>query len=67
MSEQESIFRKAALERLASPERLDDRLASPDRLVERLGLPTYPRALLAALAALLTAGAAFAIWLLLAR
>ena len=56
MSE-ESIFRKAALDRLASPERLD----------ERLGLPTYPRALIAALAALLTAVAAFAIWLLSAR
>ena len=56
MSE-ESIFRKAALDRLASPERLD----------ERLGLPTYPRALMAALAALLAGVAAFAIWLLLAR
>ena len=56
MSE-ESMFRKAALDRLASPERLD----------ERLGLPTYPRALLAALAALLTSVAAFAIWLLSAR
>ena len=56
MSE-ESIFRKAALDRLASPERLD----------ERLGLPTYPRALLAALAALLASVAVFAIWLLLAR
>ena len=56
MSE-ESIFRKAALDRLASPERLD----------ERLGLPTYPRALLAALAALLASVAAFAIWLLLVR
>jgi hypothetical protein len=53
----ESIFRKAALERLASPERLD----------ERLGLPAYPRALLAALAALLLAVAIFAIWLLSAR
>ena len=57
MADQESIFRKAALDRLASPERLD----------ERLGLPTYPRALLGALAALLTAVAAFAIWLLSAR
>ena len=56
MSE-ESIFRKAALDRLASPERLD----------ERLGLPTYPRALLGALVALLASVAAFAIWLLLAR
>ncbi len=57
MSDQESIFRKAALDRLASPERLD----------ERLGLPPYPRALLAALAALLAAVAVFAIWLLLER
>jgi hypothetical protein len=56
MSE-ESIFRKAALDRLASPERTD----------ERLGLPPYPRALLGALAALLVSVAAFAIWLLLAR
>jgi hypothetical protein len=51
------MFRKAAL----------DRLASPDRLDERLGLPAYPLALLVALAALLAAVAAFAIWLLLAR
>jgi hypothetical protein len=36
-----SIFRKAALDRLASPERLDERLA----------LPAYPRGLLAAVAA----------------
>ena len=57
MSEQDSIFRKAALDRLASPERLD----------ERLGLPAYPQALLVALAALLAGVAAFAIWLLLAR
>jgi hypothetical protein len=58
MSEQESsIFRKAALDRLASPERLDERLA----------LPAYPHALLLALAALLAAVAGFAIWLLLAR
>jgi len=57
MAEESSIFRKAALDRLASPERLD----------ERLGLPAYPRALLVALAALLTAVAVFAIWLLLAR
>jgi hypothetical protein len=49
-----SIFRKAALDRLASPERLD----------ERVGLPAYPRALLAALAVLLTFTAAFAAWLL---
>ncbi len=52
-----SIFRKAALDRLASPERLD----------ERLGLPAYPAALLAALAALLAAVAGFTIWLLLVR
>jgi hypothetical protein len=51
------IFRKAALDRLASPERLD----------ERLGLPAYPYALLAALAALLAGVAIFAIWLLLSR
>lgn len=49
-----SIFRKAALDRLASPERLD----------ERVGLPAYPRALLAALAVLLAFTAAFAAWLL---
>ncbi len=53
----DSIFRKAALDRLASPERLD----------ERLGLPAYPRALLGALAALLAAVAAFATWLLSVR
>jgi hypothetical protein len=52
-----SIFRKAALDRLASPERLD----------ERLGLPAYPRALLAFLGALLLAVAAFATWLMLSR
>jgi hypothetical protein len=52
-----SIFRKAALDRLASPERLD----------ERLGLPAYPHALLIALAALLACVAGFAIWLLLSR
>jgi hypothetical protein len=57
LSEQESIFRKAALDRLASPERLD----------ERLGLPAYPAALLLAAAALLAAVAAFAIWLLSVR
>ncbi len=51
------LFRKAALDRLASPERLD----------ERLGLPVYPTAFLLALAALLGAVALFAIWLLLAR
>ena len=52
-----SIFRKAAL----------DRLASPDRLDERLGLPAYPPALLVAVAALLSSVAGFTIWLLLAR
>ena len=53
----ESIFRKAALDRLASPERLDERVA----------LPAYPRWLLAAVAAGLTAAAAFAAWLLASR
>ena len=52
-----SIFRKAAL----------DRLASPDRIDERLGLPSYPRALIATLALLLTLVAVFAAWLLSAR
>ena len=52
-----SIFRKAAL----------DRLASPDRLDERLGLPAYPRALLAVVAVLLALVAGFAAWLLSAR
>lgn len=51
------LFRKAAL----------DRLASPDRLDERLALPSYPRALVATLAILLAAVAAFAAWLLSAR
>jgi len=54
---EESIFRKAALDRLASPERLD----------ERIGLPSYPTGLWAAIAALLAAVCVFAIWLLLAR
>ena len=49
----ESIFRKAALDRLASPERLDERVA----------LPAYPRTLLAAVAIALVAAAAFATWL----
>jgi hypothetical protein len=53
----DSIYRKAAL----------DRLASPDRLDERLGLPTYPRALMAILAVLLALVAAFASWLLSVR
>ena len=52
-----AIFRKAALERLASPERLD----------ERLELPAFPRALVAAAIACLAAVAAFAAWLLLHR
>ena len=52
-----SIFRKAALDRLASPERLD----------ERLTLPIYPRALLVVLALLLALVAGFAAWLLSAR
>lgn len=52
-----SLFRRAAL----------DRLASPDRLDERLGLPAYPHGLILALAALLLAVAAFATWLALAR
>ena len=56
-AEDNSLFRKAAL----------DRLASPDRLDERLGLPAYPGGLLIALAALMVAVAAFATWLLLAR
>ena len=51
------IFRKAALDRLASPERLD----------ERLSLPSYPRVLLVALAVLLALVAAFAAWLLSTR
>jgi hypothetical protein len=57
MAQDSSLFRKAALERLASPDRLD----------ERLGLPAYPRGLLLAVAALLLAVAAFATWLMLAR
>jgi hypothetical protein len=55
--EDSAIFRKAALDRLASPERLD----------ERLELPALPRALLAAAIVCLTAVAAFATWLLLHR
>jgi hypothetical protein len=52
-----SIFRKAAL----------DRLASPDRLDERLRLPAFPTWLLAALALLLVAVAVSSVWLLLSR
>ena len=48
-----SIFRQAALDRLASPERLDERLA----------IPIYPRLLIAAVAALVVALALFAAWL----
>ncbi|HUP97360.1 MAG TPA: hypothetical protein VM073_05440 [Usitatibacter sp.] len=53
----DQLFRKAAL----------DRLASPDRLDERLGVPTYPRSLLAAVGVLLALVAVFAAWLLSAR
>ena len=53
----ESVFRKAALDRLASPERLDERLA----------LPAYPRGFIALLALVLAAVAAFAAWLLASR
>lgn len=52
-----TIFRKAALDRLASPERID----------ERLSLPSYPRALLAAIVVLLGLVAGFAAWLLSAK
>jgi hypothetical protein len=48
-----SIFRKAALERLASPERLD----------LRPGLPRYPRRLAGALVLLAAAVLVFAAWL----
>lgn len=54
MAGDETLFRKAAL----------DRLASPDRLDERLGLPRYPRVLLLVLALLLAAAAAFTAWLI---
>jgi hypothetical protein len=53
MSGDPAIFRQAALDRLASPERLDERLA----------LPAYPRGLVIAIAALLLCVAAFAAWL----
>ena len=49
-----SLYRKAALDRLASPERLDERLA----------LPRYPRLLLAISVAFLAGVAGFAAWLL---
>ena len=54
MAGDESLFRMAAL----------DRLASPDRLDERLGLPRYPLALLVLLVFLLAASAAFTAWLM---
>jgi len=53
MAGDETLFRKAALDRLASPERLD----------ERLQLPAFPRVLLAALAVLLVGVTTFALWL----
>lgn len=52
-SRDSSLFRKTALDRLASPERLD----------ERPRVPAYPRALLAAALALVALAAAFAGWL----
>jgi hypothetical protein len=52
-AEDSSIFRKAALERLASPEKLD----------ARPGLPSYPRWLALALGALAVAVIAFVAWL----
>jgi len=55
--EDSAIFRKAALDRLASPERLD----------ERLEVPALPRALVAGTVAALAAVLAFAAWLLLHR
>jgi hypothetical protein len=48
-----SIFRKAALDRLASPEKLD----------ARPSLPGYPRALVVLLAVFAAAVVAFALWL----
>ena len=53
MAGDNALFRKAALERLASPERLD----------ARASLPAYPRPLVAALAVLAAAVVAFAAWL----
>lgn len=49
------IFRRAALERLASPERLD----------ERIELPALHRALVMAILVTVACAAAFAAWLLL--
>lgn len=51
------IFRKAALERLASPERLDERLA----------LPRYPGWLVVVSLVLAVGAAGFAAWLLASR
>jgi len=48
-----SLFRKTALDRLASPERLD----------ERPRVPAYPRALLAVALVLAACAAGFAAWL----
>jgi len=53
MAGDESIFRKAALDRLASPERLD----------ERLQLPAFPVHLVIVAAILLVGVAIFALWL----
>ena len=53
----ETIFRKSALARLASPEQLD----------ARLNLTPYPGRILAAAAILLALVALFAAWLLSAR
>jgi hypothetical protein len=53
----ETIFRKAALARLASPEQLD----------ARLNLTPYPGRILATAALLLTLAALFAAWLLSTR
>ena len=52
-----ALFRRSALERLASPERIDERLA----------LPRYAPALLVLLLILLVGTAGFAAWLLSAR
>jgi hypothetical protein len=49
-----SIFRKAALDRLASPEHLDERLA----------LPLYSRVVIGVSLLLLATTAIFAAWLL---
>lgn len=54
MAGDENLFRRAALDRLASPERLDERLA----------VPAYPRALVAAVILLVALAAAGAAWML---